>query len=1438
MLRILCLTVLTTAVAATVVALVPARASAAEAGDAARRAEKRAAEAESPEWARRLLQDAATAWRHAGQPLEEARVLQQLLEILPLFDPERPEVVDRLVDLHIRSLWQPSRAIDLLEVERSLHGRDGQYDVLTLRLADLHFNIGEEAEAERLYNDAFFHGADTEVKQIITERQQLMFERYWKPPSLPMNLEMASSLSLFESRLRNGDAGSALGDLAAALRQHGRSIVSASPGLGQSAREAAARVLRELPERKAERLQESVELEVAALVSDGNAEDLAAYLFGHPLPGIERPLLAALGDRHAHWGRDALARACYERALSAAGADPPEDVLRQRVDALPLPGPGEDSGTAPAPLNVMVAREVALERAPEMIRILQSGRHMTHRHNYPTLFPGYVPYQFSGDSDAVYLQADSILYSLDPSTGRFHWKRRPPDGSGIGPLLRLLPGQGLARCPQIFRPAVGEEAVYARFAWRDVASDRHTSVVEAVRKDTGSLLWSSRGQPELAGLDFITDPAVADGVVVAAAWKPGVVPDYYLVGFEAATGEVLWRTQLFAGMSLPHLHAGHYVGTVLSAAPPVIRDGVAYYCSGAGVMAAVDSLDGSVLWLQDYPQVRTGGPDQWGGEFLANRVAGPLLLFAGRLWVSPPDSRSLFAVDPETGEREQAYTHLDYNTLVGEANGLLILQHWRQLVGLDPETREVVWEWTLDAPLPVGVATLSPRGILWASRGTLFVIDPKDGAERERLLLDPARPAGNFLDLGDRLVGGFHATVAILGEPKALEDPGGAPLGETTVTTTVSDQRGGIAEWVLPAWQRGHVILSRKAPGHLVMVGPDTVQFRRRDRVPTLYWESSMRGYPVRVSFSDRWVVLWHPGWMQVLDGETGAETAFLRDPDPGGDAYAGVVVEATQLYWYDTARVRAVDPRTGVIAWEETREKAILYGVTAREGRVALHYLNRASEGAPDFVRVLDGATGEVVYEKRFDEPEARYLRPVVPEGNPANEGVEFLLVGERQLWRWNEALTACEVWMELPEPAERIEQSGQYLLLTDGDGHTRKAIQVADKRVADLPEGNLYAVRDGVFYYKRGNRVHAYDMAAEEELWISGRYDFVIRGLSVSGSRLLVAMGRGDGWQFPHEGRVVALDRDSGEEAEVVEIASGRLDAIHTDMAGLLLSGRDAVYAFRAPVEPTDDDSVESITTTPDAAGARRTAYGLNHRLELRHADAAAAVELDSHLFDWQDAPWNTMTPATHWQPDVVRVEAARPEPAAEPASASFAVSRNAEGLLVAVEVRDDRHDTSPHVPLWQGDSIRMDFQPPEPRAMPAMLTVALVDGVPVAEWGDPARPQRVMTAGEHWAPEVRDLVGSGEVPWLREWQREANEGGNTWELPAAVFRDEERGRTLYEFLVPVAQFPDLDNGWRLWVNDADGNGRRGALLWGGPLLGEDFFTPGAAGWAEVSP
>ena len=277
----------------------------------------------------------------------------------------------------------------------------------------------------------------------------------------------------------------------------------------------------------------------------------------------------------------------------------------------------------------------------------------------------------------------------------------------------------------------------------------------ALSLTTGEMRWAA-GPMTAAGethLRYEAAPVVDGGVVYAGYILDNIEGDthfdtvYGVRAFNAETGQLLWDRPI---SRLPTGKFNTNVGDVRRvkirsfASPPVLQEGVLYYNTNAGTLAALDSRTGRVKWVIRYPYYASPkapihDANEPSGSFLFSSGATddgidqhsalwrsqPPLVYKDCLYVAPVDSSELMAVELATGKVRWShkkgvwnpqiwtgYSSLGPGYLLGptRAGQLIVIygSRYRTATVLNAATGKVDWDVPNVVPVETSPALTEP----------------------------------------------------------------------------------------------------------------------------------------------------------------------------------------------------------------------------------------------------------------------------------------------------------------------------------------------------------------------------------------------------------------------------------------------------------------------------------------------------------------------------------------------------------------------------------------------------------------------------------------------------------------------------------------------------------------------------------------------------------
>lgn len=189
------------------------------------------------------------------------------------------------------------------------------------------------------------------------------------------------------------------------------------------------------------------------------------------------------------------------------------------------------------------------------------------------------------------------------------------------------------------------DRVFAALGMPRMGTEESVGRVVSVDRATGRVEWSvllGGLSEELRGAEP-RGPLVLDGDVLVVGARKNLrsrrLVSLALVGLDAQTGALLWSRTLGSAGSLPFQQL-----TQLSEGG-VLRDGVVYWTDKMGLVSAVETATGRVLWVRS-----TRAPGLYTrGARTPYATSLPVINEHG-LFVLTPDQAELMQIDPATGE--------------------------------------------------------------------------------------------------------------------------------------------------------------------------------------------------------------------------------------------------------------------------------------------------------------------------------------------------------------------------------------------------------------------------------------------------------------------------------------------------------------------------------------------------------------------------------------------------------------------------------------------------------------------------------------------------------------------------------------------------------------------------------------------------------------------
>ncbi|HEX5445024.1 MAG TPA: PQQ-binding-like beta-propeller repeat protein, partial [Pirellulales bacterium] len=159
-------------------------------------------------------------------------------------------------------------------------------------------------------------------------------------------------------------------------------------------------------------------------------------------------------------------------------------------------------------------------------------------------------------------------------------------------------------------------------------------------KEEGSKRWSRT--PDDASWAFEGSPVTDGGFVYVGMRRSGVRPQAFVACFDAERGRLRWRKFVCAAETPAQGQYEELTHNLLT-----LAEGIIYYNTNLGAVAALDARDGQIKWITRYQRAKTVDLASPAKHFY--RDLNPCVYHRGWIYVAPSDSRDILAFDAPTG---------------------------------------------------------------------------------------------------------------------------------------------------------------------------------------------------------------------------------------------------------------------------------------------------------------------------------------------------------------------------------------------------------------------------------------------------------------------------------------------------------------------------------------------------------------------------------------------------------------------------------------------------------------------------------------------------------------------------------------------------------------------------------------------------------------------
>ncbi|HEX4148329.1 MAG TPA: PQQ-binding-like beta-propeller repeat protein, partial [Pirellulales bacterium] len=240
----------------------------------------------------------------------------------------------------------------------------------------------------------------------------------------------------------------------------------------------------------------------------------------------------------------------------------------------------------------------------------------------------------------------------------------------------------------------------------------------------GKLLW--RATPSEERWAFEGSPLCDGQRVYVGMRRSDVRPQAHVACLDVRTGQLLWR-RLVCSAETPAQQGpwDEITHNLLT-----LHEGLLYYNTNLGAVAALDAGSGHLAWVTSYPRAKSGDLSQRATHFY--RDLTPCVYDSGRLFVAPSDAPPVFALDAASGlllwkvEPSQNDTPIH---LIGVAGGHLWASG-EKLWWIDIATGKRRGYWP-EGPTPksLGRGALAGDKVYWPTTHEIYVFDQQSGLQ-------------------------------------------------------------------------------------------------------------------------------------------------------------------------------------------------------------------------------------------------------------------------------------------------------------------------------------------------------------------------------------------------------------------------------------------------------------------------------------------------------------------------------------------------------------------------------------------------------------------------------------------------------------------------------------------------------------------------------------
>jgi outer membrane protein assembly factor BamB len=367
----------------------------------------------------------------------------------------------------------------------------------------------------------------------------------------------------------------------------------------------------------------------------------------------------------------------------------------------------------PLDLGETVSADIANNRAFSYLRVGEDASALLSYH------PVVV-------GDLVLWCNHRYVYAFNLKTGKPAFQNDPSKPLGViydietnvAQSVRPHRGLGVPR----YTLTVHDDKIYARFGSQvtsrpvDAFEQQQGYLVCLDLAAEGKLLWPWPLTSTADRWSYEGPPVVDGSNVYIAMRRSDVRPQAYVACLDAETGQQRWRTFVCAAETPGGGQSDEITHNLLT-----LNEGVLYFNTNLGAVAALSARDGRTKWIRLYNRARkvnSEGIDQRAHHFY--RDLNPCVYCQGLVYAAPSDSEWILAIDAATGQIAwESRLPEDAIHLLGVADGTLMASG-NKLWWLDATGGKVKARWPGTTPGGYGRGVVATDQVLWTSRDALY----------------------------------------------------------------------------------------------------------------------------------------------------------------------------------------------------------------------------------------------------------------------------------------------------------------------------------------------------------------------------------------------------------------------------------------------------------------------------------------------------------------------------------------------------------------------------------------------------------------------------------------------------------------------------------------------------------------------------------------------